>query len=68
MYAVAAGGSDNGAPGLRSQYHPHYYAAFVLDPDGNRIELQVETCSSEEAFPQAHKEKATVGYLFSEMS
>ena len=36
--AVAAGGSDNGAPGLRPQYHPAYYAAFVLDPDGHRIE------------------------------
>jgi catechol 2,3-dioxygenase-like lactoylglutathione lyase family enzyme len=36
--AVAAGGSDNGPPGLRPQYHPAYYAAFVLDPDGHRIE------------------------------
>jgi Glyoxalase/Bleomycin resistance protein/Dioxygenase superfamily len=36
--AVAAGGRDNGEPGLRSQYHPRYYAAFVLDPDGNNIE------------------------------
>ncbi len=35
--AVAAGGKDNGAPGERS-YHPGYYAAFVLDPDGNNIE------------------------------
>ena len=35
--ALAAGGRDNGAPGLRS-YHPGYYAAFVLDPDGNNIE------------------------------
>ena len=35
--AVAAGGRDNGAPGERS-YHPGYYAAFVLDPDGNNIE------------------------------
>jgi len=35
--AVAAGGRDNGAPGLRP-YHDHYYAAFVLDPDGNNIE------------------------------
>ena len=30
---IAAGGRDNGAPGLRSHYHPNYYAAFVLDPD-----------------------------------
>ena len=36
--AVAAGGSDNGQPGLRPHYHPAYYAAFVLDPDGHRIE------------------------------
>jgi catechol 2,3-dioxygenase-like lactoylglutathione lyase family enzyme len=35
--ALSAGGSDNGAPGERS-YHPGYYAAFVLDPDGNNIE------------------------------
>lgn len=35
---IAAGGKDNGAPGLRPQYGPHYYAAFVLDPDGNNIE------------------------------
>jgi catechol 2,3-dioxygenase-like lactoylglutathione lyase family enzyme len=36
--ALAAGGKDNGAPGLRPEYHPNYYAAFVLDPDGNNIE------------------------------
>lgn len=35
--ALAAGGTDNGAPGLRP-YHADYYAAFVLDPDGNNIE------------------------------
>ena len=35
----AAGGRDNGAPGLRPWYHPDYYAAFVLDPDGNNIEV-----------------------------
>jgi catechol 2,3-dioxygenase-like lactoylglutathione lyase family enzyme len=35
--ALAAGGKDNGAPGERD-YHPGYYAAFVLDPDGNNIE------------------------------
>jgi len=35
--AIAAGGRDNGAPGLR-QYHASYYAAYVLDPDGNNIE------------------------------
>lgn len=36
--AIAAGGSDNGPPGIRDAYHPHYYGAFVLDPDGNNIE------------------------------
>jgi catechol 2,3-dioxygenase-like lactoylglutathione lyase family enzyme len=36
--ALAAGGKDNGAPGLRPHYHPDYYAAFVLDPDGHNIE------------------------------
>lgn len=36
--AIAAGGRDNGAPGIRPHYHEHYYGAFVLDPDGNNIE------------------------------
>lgn len=36
--ALRAGGSDNGAPGLRPDYHPSYYGAFVFDPDGNNIE------------------------------
>jgi catechol 2,3-dioxygenase-like lactoylglutathione lyase family enzyme len=36
--AIAAGGRDNGAPGLRPQYSGTYYGAFVLDPDGNNIE------------------------------
>jgi catechol 2,3-dioxygenase-like lactoylglutathione lyase family enzyme len=36
--ALANGGTDDGAPGLRPQYHAHYYAAFVIDPDGRRIE------------------------------
>lgn len=36
--AVAAGGRDNGPPGLRPQYDERYYAAFVLDPDGNNVE------------------------------
>ncbi len=36
--ALGAGGRDNGAPGLRPIYHPNYYAAFVIDPDGHRIE------------------------------
>jgi catechol 2,3-dioxygenase-like lactoylglutathione lyase family enzyme len=36
--AMAAGGKDNGAPGLRPHYHAGYYGAFVLDPDGHNIE------------------------------
>ncbi|MBI3380651.1 MAG: VOC family protein [Aquabacterium sp.] len=36
--AMAAGGADNGPPGLRPHYHPNYYGAFVLDPDGHNIE------------------------------
>ena len=36
--ALAAGGKDNGMPGLRPHYHPSYYGAYVLDPDGHNIE------------------------------
>jgi catechol 2,3-dioxygenase-like lactoylglutathione lyase family enzyme len=36
--ALAAGGQDNGPPGVRAMYHPDYYGAFVLDPDGHNIE------------------------------
>jgi catechol 2,3-dioxygenase-like lactoylglutathione lyase family enzyme len=36
--ALEAGGTDNGAPGVREIYHPHYYGAYVLDPDSNNIE------------------------------
>src|SRR5947207_1763123 len=38
--ALAAGGRDNGAPGLRPDYHAHYYGAFVLDPDGHVIQAE----------------------------
>lgn len=38
---LKAGGTDNGAPGLRD-YHPGYYAAFLLDPDGNNIEAKFD--------------------------
>jgi len=41
--ALAAGGHDNGAPGLRAQYHENYYGAFVLDPDGHNIEAVCHT-------------------------
>lgn len=36
--ALAAGGVDNGTPGIRAHYHPNYYGAFVLDPEGHNIE------------------------------
>jgi catechol 2,3-dioxygenase-like lactoylglutathione lyase family enzyme len=36
--ALAHGGSDEGAPGLRAQYHPNYYGAYVRDPDGNKLQ------------------------------
>ena len=47
--ALAAGGTDNGAPGVREIYHPDYYGAFVLDPDGNNIEA---VCHREDASSQ----------------
>ena len=39
--ALAVGGRDNGAPGFRPHYGPHYYAAFLIDPDGHRIEVVI---------------------------
>ena len=41
--ALEAGGTDNGAPGVREIYHPDYYGAYVLDPDGNNIEAVCHT-------------------------
>jgi len=41
--AIAAGGEDNGPPGIREHYHPNYYAAFVRDPDGHNIEVVCQT-------------------------
>jgi len=41
--ALAAGGTSNGAPGLRPQYHANYYGAFILDPDGYNIEAVCHT-------------------------
>ena len=35
---IGAGGTDNGAPGVRTHYHENYYAAYVIDPDGNNVE------------------------------
>lgn len=37
--AMEAGGKDHGAPGVRPQYHEHYYGAFVIDPLGNNLEV-----------------------------
>ncbi|ARP99015.1 VOC family protein [Pseudorhodoplanes sinuspersici] len=47
--ALAAGGRDNGAPGIRAHYHPDYYAAFALDPDGHNIEAVCHTSAKEPA-------------------
>ncbi len=44
--ALAAGGRDNGGPGLRPQYHPGYYGAFFRDPDGNNVEAVHHTWPS----------------------
>ena len=41
--ALAAGAADNGGPGVREIYHPDYYGAFVLDPDGNNVEAVCHT-------------------------
>jgi catechol 2,3-dioxygenase-like lactoylglutathione lyase family enzyme len=50
--ALGSGGSDNGPPGLRLDYHPNYYAAFVLDPEGNNIEV---VCHAPEGVAAAPK-------------
>ncbi len=43
--ALAAGAKDNGPPGLREIYHPHYYGAFVIDPEGHNLEAVCHTPS-----------------------
>ena len=43
--ALAAGGKDNGEPGKREIYHPNYYGAFVLDPDGHNVEAVIHNYS-----------------------
>jgi hypothetical protein len=53
--ALAAGGTDNGAPGLRPDYHEHYYAAYALDPEGNNIEV---VCHYPNGVPPAPPAKA----------
>jgi len=56
--ALKAGGRDNGAPGLRTQYHPSYYAAFVFDPDGHNLEA---VCHQEPARAAKGKPRAATG-------
>jgi catechol 2,3-dioxygenase-like lactoylglutathione lyase family enzyme len=46
---LAAGGRDNGAPGERPNYHPGYYAAFLIDPDGNNVEVVFHGASQRSA-------------------
>lgn len=54
--ALAAGGTDNGPPGLRADYHPHYYAAFILDGDGNNVEV---VCHNPEGASGAESSRAS---------
>jgi catechol 2,3-dioxygenase-like lactoylglutathione lyase family enzyme len=49
--ALAAGGHDNGPPGLRPQYHPDYYGAFIRDPDGHNIEAVCRTPETRKSIP-----------------
>jgi catechol 2,3-dioxygenase-like lactoylglutathione lyase family enzyme len=57
---LAAGGRDNGAPGLRVHYHPNYYGAFIDDPTGHHIEAVIHTppASRRQARPPASGKKA----------
>jgi catechol 2,3-dioxygenase-like lactoylglutathione lyase family enzyme len=56
--ALAAGGRDNGPPGIRAHYHPDYYGAFVLDPDGHNVEVVCHFSPSGSARRAASKAKA----------
>jgi catechol 2,3-dioxygenase-like lactoylglutathione lyase family enzyme len=58
--ALAAGGRDNGGPGLRPHYHCNYYGAFVLDPDGHNIEAVCHEPGLEQA---KHETAATAKFL-----
>jgi hypothetical protein len=58
---MAAGGTDNGAPGPRPHYHQNYYAAFVLDPDGNNIEAVIHTHGLKAKPARAARAGKTVG-------
>lgn len=57
--ALAAGGTDNGPPGLRLDYHPHYYAAFVRDPEGNNIEVVCHADPSAKPVPVKASARST---------
>jgi catechol 2,3-dioxygenase-like lactoylglutathione lyase family enzyme len=58
--ALAAGAHDDGPPGLRPHYHPHYYGAFVVDPDGHPIEAVCHAPAVAKSAPKrAAKKKAT---------
>ena len=62
--ALAAGARDNGAPGLRPDYHPSYYAAFVIDPDGHNLEAvthRPEPARARRARPRRSARRATPG-------
>jgi catechol 2,3-dioxygenase-like lactoylglutathione lyase family enzyme len=52
--AMEAGGKDNGAPGLRPNYHANYYAAFVIGPDGHNIEVVCQTPEHDDNAPSGH--------------
>jgi catechol 2,3-dioxygenase-like lactoylglutathione lyase family enzyme len=58
--ALLAGGKDNGAPGLRPNYHGNYYAAFVIGPDGHNIEV---VCHEPEAQPLHREDSQEQGAL-----
>ncbi|CAN5300178.1 hypothetical protein BH10PSE9_BH10PSE9_06630 [soil metagenome] len=55
--AMAAGATDNGAPGIRAHYHENYYGAFVLDPDGHNIEAVCHASAAELAAAKAPAKK-----------
>ena len=49
--AIAAGARDNGAPGIRAHYHPNYYGAFVIDPNGHNLEAVCHLPPMQESQP-----------------
>ena len=53
--ALAAGARDEGAPGLRAHYHPNYYGAFIIDPEGNNIEAVCHSLDGKLAAPAKSK-------------